>query len=232
MPNRKSTVHPKKKAAVEFVCSNKVDSSLGVVVLLQGKQNTPIAGHNITISNNTISATNLIFQLDGVTQNTSTVNFIQNNALLSNGVLNISRLKHYDKIPLIYSTSSTIKDLTQSSTGEMLWNGLELQLKQNTVQQYNFVRPITSILNTGTGSLTIKSIWMPSTVSGGMGIFVDNANDTLGTLTLSSYSLRWLISGVPSLNIQCLHFKSGFSVTETFNLTTNRNQLDIYSQQV
>ena len=56
-----------------------------------------VAGDNITISDNTIS-TNLIFQLDGVTQNASTANFIQNNALLSNGILNISRLTHYDKI--------------------------------------------------------------------------------------------------------------------------------------
>ena len=89
-------------------------------LLLAAKQNTLIAGNNITISNNTISSTNLIFQLDGVTQNAGTVNFIQNNALLSNGVLNISRLTHYDKITLIYSTSSTIKDLTQGVGGELL----------------------------------------------------------------------------------------------------------------
>ena len=92
-------------------------------ILLQGKQNTLIAGNNITISNNTISATNLIFQLDGVTQNASTVNFIQNNALLSNGVLNISRLTHYDKIPLIYSTVLTIKDLTRGSLWEYYGSG-------------------------------------------------------------------------------------------------------------
>jgi len=47
--------------------------------------------------------------------------------------------------------------------------------------------------------------------------------------TLTSYDLRWLTSGVPTLNIQCLHFKSGFTVTETFNVSTSQNQLDITS---
>ena len=115
--------------------------------------------------------------------------------------------------------------------GELLWNGFELQLKQNTVQQYNFVRPITSIFNSGTGSLTIESLWMPSTISTGAGVFVDLANDTLGTLSSSGYDLRWLTNGVPTIGggIKCLHFKSGFTVTETFDLTTSQNQLDIIS---
>ena len=94
-------------------------------ILLATKQNSLIAGTGITLFGNTISSSQspLVLQLNGVTQAATTLNFIQNNALLTNGVLNVSRLTHYDKIPLIYSTSSTIKDLTQGSTGELLWNG-------------------------------------------------------------------------------------------------------------
>mgnify|MGYP003332092476 CR=1 FL=1 len=63
----------------------------------------------------------LTLQVDGVTQAATTLNFLQNNALLSGGVLNISRLTHYDKIPLIYSTSATIKDLKQDVNGDLSW---------------------------------------------------------------------------------------------------------------
>ncbi len=92
---------------------------------LSAKQDTLIAGNNITILNNTISSSGsgsgLVLQVDGVNQTATTLNFIQNNALLSGGVLNVSRLTHYDKIPLIYSTQSTIKDITQDSSSNLLW---------------------------------------------------------------------------------------------------------------
>ena len=94
--------------------------------LLTAKQDTLTAGSNITISNNTISATStinpLVVQLDGVTQTSvTTLNFVLNNSLLSGGVLNVSRLTHYDKIPLIYSTIATIKDITQDVNANLLW---------------------------------------------------------------------------------------------------------------
>jgi len=97
----------------------------GLQTALNAKQDTLTAGTNITISNNTISATSggapLILQLDGVNQTATTLNFIQNNAVLSGGILNVSRLTHYDKIPLIYSTTATIKDITQDSSSNLLW---------------------------------------------------------------------------------------------------------------
>ena len=71
------------------------------------KQNTLTAGSNITITGNTIASTgggsgsSLILQVDGVSQNATTLNFIQNDAVLSGGVLNVSRLNYYDKLPLI-----------------------------------------------------------------------------------------------------------------------------------
>ena len=92
---------------------------------LSAKQDTLIAGNNITITGDTISSSGsgsgLVLQVDGVNQTATTLNFIQNNALLSGGVLNVSRLTHYDKIPLIYSTQSTIKDITQDSSSNLLW---------------------------------------------------------------------------------------------------------------
>ena len=97
--------------------------------LLNSKQNTLTAGSNITILNNTISSTggsSLILEVDGVTQSATTLNFIQNNSSLVNGVLNVSRLTHYDKIPLMYGVIADIKDITQGSQGELKWNGVNL----------------------------------------------------------------------------------------------------------
>ena len=97
--------------------------------LLNSKQNTLTAGSNITILNNTISSTggsSLILEVDGVTQSATTLNFIQNNSSLVNGVLNVSRLTHYDKIPLMYGVIADIKDITQGSQGELKWNGVQV----------------------------------------------------------------------------------------------------------
>jgi len=94
--------------------------------LLNAKQDTLAAGANITISGDTISSTggsgsSLIVQLDGVNQTATTLNFVENSAVLSNGVLNVSRLTHYDKIPLIYSGVSSIKDLELDHFGNLLF---------------------------------------------------------------------------------------------------------------
>ena len=122
---------------------------------MNAKQDTLTAGSNITISGNTISATgggsgggsSLTLQADGVTQAATTLNFLQNNALLSGGVLNVSRLTHYDKIPLIYSTSATIKDLKQDVNGDLSWGtdilATEAQLatKQDVLPGVSIVPP-------------------------------------------------------------------------------------------
>ena len=63
----------------------------------------------------------MILQFDGVTRTAATSNYIQNHALLSGGVLAVSRLTHYDKMPLTYSTQSTIKDITQNLNSNLLW---------------------------------------------------------------------------------------------------------------
>jgi hypothetical protein len=96
----------------------------GLQTSFNAKQNTLSAGSNITITGNTIASTGvspLILQVDGVAQNATTLNFIQDNALLSGGVLNASRLTHYDKIPLIFSGIASTKDLYQSSNGNLSW---------------------------------------------------------------------------------------------------------------
>ena len=98
----------------------------GLQAKLGAKQATLVAGANITISStNTISATAgsnpLILQVGGVTQNATTLNFVQNNSLLSGGVLNVSRLNQYDKIPLIHPTHSSVTDLKQDASGGLAW---------------------------------------------------------------------------------------------------------------
>ena len=204
-------------------------------ILLSTKQNNIIAGTGLSLVGNTINSTHLplVLQADGVAQLANTINFVGYTSSLTNNVLNLARMAWQDGVTLRYSSSSTDKNLTQGSTGQLLWNGAELQLKQNSFQTINSVRPISASL-TGAGSLTIESLWMPSTVTGGAGIFADSANDTLGTLTLSGYDLRWLTNGVPTLygGIKCLHFKSGFSIAETLNIGTGQNQLDITSNGV
>ena len=144
-------------AGINTLLSNYTDNT-GLTNLLANKQDTLTAGTGITIGNNIISSSvsPLIVQVDGVSQNLNTINFLQNNALLSGGVLNVSRLTHYDKIPLIYSTSSTIKDLEQDANGDLVWN--------------NDVITTTTSLNT---ELTAKQ----NTFTAGDGIFLSGSNN-------------------------------------------------------
>jgi hypothetical protein len=110
--------------------------------LLNAKQDTLTAGNNITINNDTISGVDpLILQLDGVNQTASTLNFVGNNASFANNILNISRMEWQDALTLRYSTSATDKDLTQGSSGELLWNGSEVQLRANAFHQINSALP-------------------------------------------------------------------------------------------
>ncbi len=47
--------------------------------------------------------------------------------------------------------------------------------------------------------------------------------------TASGDDLRWLMNSVPTMGggIRCLHFKSGFSIAQTMNLSSGQNDLDI-----
>ena len=94
-------------AGINTILSKYTDN-IGLTNLLANKQDLLTSGAGISISNNSISG--LTLQVHGITQNATTCFFIQTNALLSSGVLNVNRLTHYDQIPLIYSTSSSITE--------------------------------------------------------------------------------------------------------------------------
>ena len=173
-----------------YVSSASLNSSLSsytdttnLNIILATKQNNLTAGTGISLVGNTISSaqTPLVLQANGVTQAANTINFVGYTSSLLNNVLNLARMAWQDAVTLRFSDSSTDKNLTQGSTGELLWNGAELQLKQDSFQSINYVRPIVaSWTGVGNTSLTIESLFMPSTVIAGDGIFAV-ANDTLGT---------------------------------------------------
>ena len=99
----------------------------GVEILNFTGAGVSVLGNKLTIATTGASqsaATTL--QLDGVTQNATTLNFIGNNALLSNGVLNISRMAYQDKVVLRYSGASSDKDLNQ---GMGNYNGMVQMLQ-------------------------------------------------------------------------------------------------------
>ena len=92
-------------------------------------------GTGISISNNVISATSsgsggggstLALQVNGVAQSATTLNLVDNNAVLANGILNVSRLTHYDKISLIFAGANDKKDLIQNASGKLEFNNIEL----------------------------------------------------------------------------------------------------------
>jgi hypothetical protein len=86
-----------------------------------------VAGANVSITGNTISATTtgsstaMVIQLDGTTQPVTTLNFLQHQSSLVGGILNVSRLQFYDKIPLIYSGFASVKDLAQNVNGDLVF---------------------------------------------------------------------------------------------------------------
>ena len=166
-------------AGINTLLSYYTDNT-GLTNLLSTKQNTLTSGTGISISNNIISGLEL--QLDGITQNATTLNFLQNNALLSGGVLNVSRLSSYDKIPLIYSNAASIKDLKQDVNGHLTWDGSKLALTSETFTQINHVPPLSGSVN-GT-VLTLESLFKPSTITFSNG-FTSISSDTLGTLAIS-----------------------------------------------
>ena len=101
--------------------------------ILAAKQNTLAAGTGISIVGSTVSSTHtpIILQLDGATRTgATTLNFVGNNASFSNNVVNISRMAWQDALTLRYSNSASDKNLTQGSSGELLWNSQEIQFKK------------------------------------------------------------------------------------------------------
>ena len=110
--------------------------------------------------------------------NATTLYFVSNNASFANNVLNISRMAWQGAVTLRCSNSASDKNLSQGSAGELLWNGLEVQLRQNAFHQINVVAPLTA---SGSNILTIDSLWNPSTITVGTGIQAV-ASDANGTL--------------------------------------------------
>ena len=147
--------------------SNCTDNT-GWTNLLANKQDLLTSGTGISISNIFISG--LTLQVDGITQNATTLNFIQNNALLSSGVLNVSRLTHYDTMPLTHSTSSTIKDLEQYVNGYLMWDGGRVAMITETFTHINHAPPLSGTVN---GTVLTFESFKPSTISLG-GVFFWN----------------------------------------------------------
>ena len=176
-------------ALVSYVTSSSLTTTLGsyttstaLSTTLAGYQGLLSAGAGISIAGSTISSTHtpIILQLDGITKAATTLNFVANNASFSNGVLSVSRMSWQDALTLRYSNSASDKNLTQGSSGELLWNSQELQLKQNAFQQINVAAPLTV---SGSNSITIDTLWKPSTVTVGTGLQT-TASDASGTLQL------------------------------------------------
>ena len=130
---------------------------------------------------------------------------------------------HFDKIPLIYSAS--INDLRQGVTGELLWDNQEVQLKINTFHQINAVLPI---VISGANIVTIESLWKPSSVTAGAGLW-GVASDTLGTLSLgvhfSSYSTTTQMNTALALKADDVAVAGGFA-SVNFELSTKQDRLN------
>jgi len=76
---------------------------------------------------------------------------------------------------------STEKALTQNATGKLLWDGGAVQMAVDTITSFNWVLPMQ--LTRQAQSLTIESLWLPSTVTAHPGLLA-TANDPAGTLQL------------------------------------------------
>lgn len=101
-------------------------------------------------------------------------------------------------------SGGTTRTLAPSLTGALVWNGGQL-VNINDLSSY----ATTAQLATKQDALTTP----------GPGVFLS------GT-TLSGYTLRWNTNSTHTLNIQELHF-SGYTVSETLNISTQLNELTI-----
>jgi hypothetical protein len=112
--------------------STSVQAAALLVTALTPKIDTLTASTGITISGTgatrtiATTVTPLALTLDSVAQAATALNFVGTSASLDGGVLSVSRMAWQDKVVLRYGGSSTDKDLTQSATGGLLWNGVDL----------------------------------------------------------------------------------------------------------
>ena len=195
---------------------------------LLSKQNTLTAGSNITISGNTIAAaggSSLGLQLAGVSQTATNLNFVDLNGSLASGTLSISLPSSYASLSLV--NGSTIKDLVQDANGNLVYSNDIVTTNPymvNVLQAY----PTTAVMNNTLSSYALTTAMntalaaKQATLTTGPGAFLTGS-------ALSGYGLRWLTNGSPSTAIHDLHFKSGFTIAETFDLGTGRTALDITS---
>ena len=127
------------------------------------------------------------------------------------GVITVPILNAWDYINVrIKDSGGTVRLLNSSLTGALLWNGSQLAT-------------ITDLFNYST------TAQMNTTLATKQNTMSVGAEAFLSGTTVSGYDLRWLTNSVPTIGggIRCLHFKSGFSIAQTMNLSSGQNDLDI-----
>ena len=115
---------------------------------------------------------------------------------ISNGVISIDLSQYSTSSAItsllsqkqdVVSTSLTLQNgasnvaLTQDASGNLLWGGLELQLRQNAFHQISVGPPLTI---SGANNVFIDTLFKPSTISVGTGLTAV-ASDANGTLNLT-----------------------------------------------
>ena len=142
----------------------------------------------ITQINNMLSSSSLILQVGGVTQNATTLNFVQNNSLLSGGVLNISRLNQYDKIPLIHPTHSSVTDFKQDASGGLAW-GTDIMTTNNYLTSVLASYATTATLSNYTNTTALNTLLSAYTNTTALNtLFSAYTNTTTLSTLLSSYT--------------------------------------------
>jgi len=110
--------------------------------------------------------------------------------------------------PLLANKANSSQVLTDVPSGALFTDTLYTHPSQHSM----------SMITGLTAALASKQ----ATLTTGAGAF-------LASNVVSGYDLRWLTNGVPTIGggIRCLHFKSGFQISETLNIGSGQNQLDI-----
>jgi len=116
-----------------------------------------------------------------------------------------------------YTTSSALMTLLNGKVddGQVLTNVPTNAVFTDSIYTHPSQHPISMITGLQT-QLDAKQ----DTLTASTGVFLTGS-------TLSSYGLMWDTNNTTTLNIKNLHFKTGFNVIETFNLSSGDNQLDI-----
>ena len=147
----------------------------------------------------TVSATNTAISnaLSAYTDTTNLTALLAGKISTSHPANNVgSAAVNFGAYPITASALTlTNKDLTQGSSGELLWNNQEVQLRSQAFHQINAAAPLTVSVSGNTA--TIDILWKPSQVSLGSGIS-GAANDANGTLALAVDTTQ--IATVASVN--------------------------------